>query len=187
MKKSIADISLRDEHNLYVHLFSEYNCILHLTDKERDANVKAGQEREREGEKTGRKGIVAMETKDSDGKREKLASRREGPERKRSVWILYRRTFYYEVSSCSVRSVGDAGERGRVAYQRAPAVSRIMDHTGVPHPTHPLSSSSRKDTTKDSRARERRARCWSALSRAVALNIKTLYMSANVPRAPPTT
>lgn len=33
MKKSIADISLRDEHNLYVHLFSEYNCILHLTDK----------------------------------------------------------------------------------------------------------------------------------------------------------
>lgn len=64
-----------------------------------------------------------------------------------------------------------------------PTSSRSISCHG-PHRRSPSFSSavvsSRKDTRRI-REGERRARCWSALSCALALNIKTLYMSANVP------
>lgn len=118
-----------------------------------------------------------------DGKREKkrkLASRRKGVERKRSVWILYRRAFYYEVSSCSARSVEDAGEGEGWHTNELPQY--LVPWTTPAFPILLIRRRLLQEGYDEGFARESaRAHCWSALSRALALNIKTLYMSANVP------
>lgn len=157
-------------------------CILHLTNKERTRRKRKRGTRDKEREREKKEKRERSRGDSREGKREKKKTR-VSSQRSRAKAIGMNPVS----SSVLLRSLvmfgtkrGRCWGRGRVAYQRAPAVSRTMDH-----PAFPILLIRRRllqEGYDEGFARESaRAHCWSALSRALALNIKTLYMSANVP------